>query len=330
MAPANPAAAVWLVDGDDETLIAEALRQVVEDLVGDQDRGLVLEDFRGDEVDCGLVADACQTPPFLSDSRVVVLRQVGRFSSEELAPLLEYLEHPLDTTRLVLSSGGGRMSAKLNAAVKAKGQIRATTVSNREAKSWVRTRLAEAPFRIDAPGALLIESHLGEDVSRLPALIEVLTASFGPGASVGAAEVEPYLGQAGAVAPWDFTDAVDGGRSGEAIRMLHKLMEGGGRHPLVILSILHRHISNLLKVDSPEITSEAAAAKAMGIAKGRSTFPAKKALTSARRYGSAGIAQAIGLLADAEADLKGASSWPPELVLEVLVGRLAGIAGRRR
>lgn len=73
----------------------------------------------------------------------------------------------------------------------------------------------------------------------------------------------------------------------------------------------------------------------MGIAKGRSTFPAKKALNSARRWGSAGIADGIQLVAQAELDLKGASAWPAEAVLEVLVARLcfrarAGRAASRR
>ena len=60
----------------------------------------------------------------------------------------------------------------------------------------------------------------------------------------------------------------------------------------------------------------------MGIAAGRSTFPARKALSAARRWGTEGIAEALGRVADAELDLKGASAWPPEAVLEILVARL--------
>ena len=69
----------------------------------------------------------------------------------------------------------------------------------------------------------------------------------------------------------------------------------------------------------------------------RSAYPAKKALGTARRWGSAAIAEAVGLVADAELDLKGASAWAPEAVLEVLVARLcrlaratAGSSGPRR
>jgi DNA polymerase-3 subunit delta len=104
------------------------------------------------------------------------------------------------------------------------------------------------------------------------------------------------------------------------------MLGAGERHPLVVLAIIARHVGSILRVDSAEVTTEAAAAEAMGIAGGRSTYPAKKALAAARRLGPAGVAEAIGLVADAEVDLKGGSEWPGELVLEVLVARLCRLA----
>jgi DNA polymerase III subunit delta len=317
---------VWLVDGDDPTLIAERLHSLVDDLVGAADRSLVVEDFRGDELDLTAVADACQTPPFLADRRIVIVREIGRFATDEVAPILAYLEFPLGTTALVLGAGGGRIAPKITAAVKAGGQITSTAVNGRDAPAWVRERTRAAPIRLDAAAESLIESHLGEDVSRLTAILDVLVAAHGEGARLGPDDVEPYLGEAGAVAPWDFTDAIDRGDATAALTLLHRMLSAGQRHPLVVASILNRYVVNMLRVDSPSIATEAAAAAALGIAKGRSTFPAKKALTSARRFGSDGISEAVILLADAELDLKGARDWPGELVLEVLVARLCRLA----
>ncbi len=326
-APEGATRSVWLVDGTDPTLVSEAVRSLVDDLVGSEDRSLVMEDVSGDDVDLAGVADACRTPPFLTDRRVVVLRDVNRFSTEDLTPLLAYVEEPLATTSLVLAAGGdGRMSQKLTAAVKAHGHVTGTAVSGRDATTWVRDRLARAPVRLDRAAESLLQAHLGEDISRLGAIVDVLAAAHGEGATLAPADIEPYLGEAGSVVPWDLTDAIDRGEAEPALELLARMLGAGERHPLVVLSVLHRHFGNLLRVDGPSITTEAAAAAALGIAKGRSTFPARKALTSARRYGSAGIAEAIGLLAGAELDLKGATEWPGELVCEVLVARLCRLA----
>lgn len=326
--------AAWLVQGDDDILIAERTRSLVAELLAGEDPTLALEDV-GADADLAGVADACRTPPFLAGRRVVIVREIDSRTTDELAPILAYLEDPLPTTALVMVAGGAsragegrRLSSKLLTAVKAHGQVVSTAVSGREAGGWLRQRINASPVRLDRPAEALLEAHLGEDVSRLGALLDVLGAAYGEGATLSAADLEPYLGEAGGVAPWDLTDAIDTGNAAAALVNLHRMLEGGQRHPLAVLATLHRHVQSILRVDDPAVTSEAQAAEAMGIARGRSTFPAKKALAAARLLGSARVAEAVGLVADAEVAIKGGIDWPAPLVLELAVARLCQLARR--
>ena len=75
-----------LVKGDDPTLISRAIGDLVDALVGDADRSLVVEElnelsYRTDDGDYSIapLVDAAQTPPFLTDFRVVVGREIGRW-----------------------------------------------------------------------------------------------------------------------------------------------------------------------------------------------------------------------------------------------------------
>jgi DNA polymerase-3 subunit delta len=321
----DPTAVIY-IEGSDQALVSEALNRTVTELVGDDERSLAVEDYAGEEVDLALVADGCATPPFLVSRRIVVLRDVGRWTTDEVTPLLAYLENPLESTSLVLAAGGGTIAPKLVAAVKAKGRVVSTNVDNRKAAEWIKAKVRESGVRLDARAVEAIKGHLGEEPGRLVAILDVLAAAFPAGAKVGLHDLEPYLGQAGSVTPWDFTDSIDEGKAAESLVKLHRLLEGGDRHPLVVLAVLHRHVASLMKVDSAAIRSESEAATALGIPSGRSTYPAKKALRSARQWGSASIAEAIALIADAEVDLKGRSGWPGEAVLEVLVARLCRLA----
>lgn len=322
----------WLVTGDDATLVSEAVAELISKAVGSADRSLVVEDYSGDEVDLRAVADACMTPPFLSDRRVVVVRDAGRFPSDQLQVLLAYLGHPLPTSRLVVAAGGGQLPTKFVNAFKQSpaAAVVGTDVAAREAHGWMVQRLARAPVKLDREASALLEAHLGEDLSRLGALLGVLEAAYGGGARIGREELGPYLGQAGSVPPWDLTDAIDRGDTESALALLHRLSDAGGRHPLVVLSILHRHFGNILRVQSPEVVSEADAAQLLGIAKGRSTFPAKKALDASRRLGPAGAGDAITALAEAELAVKGKLGWEPLWVLEVLVARLCRLSRAAR
>jgi len=134
------------------------------------------------------------------------------------------------------------------------------------------------------------------------------------------ADIEPYLGDAGDVAPWDLTDAIDRGDASGALGVLHRML-AAGRHPLQITASLHGHYQRTLRLEGSGANSEAQAAELLAM-KG-STFPARKALEVTRTLGPARIHEFIGLLADADLDLRGAKAWPSELVVEVLVARLA-------
>ena len=323
---------VYLVRGDDPVVTADAVKALVTELVGDADPSLVVEELSGEEYPLGAVVDAAQTPPFFGDRRVVVAHDVGRFTTQEVGPLVTYLADPLPTTTLVLVAGGGQLPRALPDAVRRAGHVVDAGLPTGKGRSaWVAARLREGPVHLDAQAAALVRAHLGEEVGRLGSLLDTLAAAYGPGARVGADEVTPYLVRAGPVAPWELTDAIDAGDVAAALDHLHRLLGAGGRHPLVITAALHTHYARMLCLDGSGVSGEKEAAAALGLT--GSTFPAKKALLQAARLGHGGVARAVTLLADADLDLKGRVEWPPELVLEVLVARLARLtphaAGRR-
>ena len=323
-AEATPAVPAYLVRGDDPGVTGAAVRALVAELAAGEDPALVVEDL-GAEYEPRAVVDAAQTPPFFGSHRVVVAREVGRFLTADAGPIVAYLADPLPTTRLVLVGGGGQISRSLADAVRRVGHVvEAGVPSGKGRSAWLTARLKQGPVRLDAAAADLVGRHLGDDVGRLDSLLDMLASAYGQGARLGSDELAPFLGQAGSVAPWELTDAIDRGDLASALTTLRRLVTAGGRHPLVVLATLHTHFARMLRLDGADVADEASAARLLGLT--GSTYPAKKALLQARRLGSAGIARAITLLADADVALKGAVEWPPDVVLEVLVARLSRLA----
>jgi DNA polymerase III subunit delta len=320
---------VHLLTGDDESILRAKAHDLIHQLIGDGDRSLMVDEFDSDEYELRDVVDAAQTMPFLTSSRVVVARGIGRFNADELTPLLGYLGNPLDSTELVLVGLGGRNAKKVTDAVKAGGgHVTNTTPPTRpnDRQTWVRVEAEEHGLRLDPPAAARISEQLGEDAGRLEGLLGVLRSTYGEGVRIGVADVEPFLGDAGGVPPWDFTDAIDAGKTATAITLMGRMMHGGaGRHPLVIMSTLHRHYGQLARLDGSDVRNEDDAAAAIGIKKG---YPAKKALGNYRRLGGEGVKRAVDLLARADLDLRGNTDLDSELVMEVLVARLSRL-GRR-
>jgi DNA polymerase-3 subunit delta len=321
----------YLVKGDDPSLVAQAAHGLTETLVGGSDPSLAVEEFGGpgaDDLDVGLVVDACTTPPFLVERRVVVVRDAGRLNAADAARLTAYLEDPLPSTSLVLVGGGGTVPAALAKSVGKVGEVVNTAVGTGRARSqWLADHLRGAPVRLDGAATAKVGEHLGGDMGRLAGLLDTLAAAYGVGATVKVNDLAPFLGEAGSVAPWDLTDAIDSGDAAKALGLLHRMTGAGELHPLAAMSLLHRHYRQMLRLDGSGVTSPEEAAELLGL---RSAYPAKKALAQCRRLGAARIARAINLLAQADLDLRGVSALPGELVLQVLVARLSRLARQGR
>ncbi len=325
-----------VISGDDESLVSHAVGDVVRQLVGDGDRTLMVDEFDGDEYELRAVVDAAQTPSFLTERRVVVARGLGRFTADDVGPLVAYLANPLPTTDLVLVGGGGRLPKALADAIKGAGA--ATTVASSPARPkdravWIEQQVALAGLSLDAGAIAKLNGWLGAEAGRLQGLLDTLASAYGRSGKLRADDIAPFLGEAGSVPPWDLTDAIDSGDAAKSLALLQRMMRAGERHPLQVMAVLHNHYTRLLRLDGSTARDESSAMAVLGV---KSGFQARKALDQARKLGSSGVAKAVQLLAQADLDLRGAKEWPDELVMEVLVARLARLvtparagAGRR-
>ena len=74
-------APTYFVKGEDASLVAQEVRALLAEVVGDRDHSLVVEEIGGgpgDDINVGAVVDACLTPPFLIDRRVVVVADASK------------------------------------------------------------------------------------------------------------------------------------------------------------------------------------------------------------------------------------------------------------
>jgi DNA polymerase-3 subunit delta len=323
----------YLVHGEDPALVSQEVAVLTDELRALDPDGLgVVEEYgevgREESVELGEILNACRTTPFFAKLRVVVVRDAKALDTDQQKEIVGYLSDPVDTSVLVLASSGGRPPKRLVDAISKVGVVVSAVPGTnvRDRTKWVTDHLRGSGIHLDAAATTKVAAHLGEDLSRLESIAGALEAAYGSGSLLHIDEIEPFLGEAGGVAPWDLTDAIDTGDMPKAIEVLHRMLDAGERHPLQILASLHRHVGAMLRLDGHGTLDEQAASAVTGLA----PFPAKKALQQSRRLGHGKLVAMTTLLADADLDLRGQIGWPPELVVEVLVGRLARFTPRTR
>jgi len=345
-------AAVYLLSGADPILRGDALEQLLAELVGDDDRTLTVEEFtvpgravpgegesdapsgaQGREEIVSAALNAAQSPPFMTGRRVVVLHDAGNLGAGDVAPLIAYLDRPMETTALVVVAGGGRLPKAFADALKA---AKAAKVGPAVEKTGdvLAHHLADAGIELRPAATKAVAAHLGEDAGRVPQLVELLASAAGPGATLDVADVEPYLGDAGPVPNYQLTGAIEAGDMAGALETLRRMLTAPGpgqsrpMHPLQVIGTLHSYFRRVATLDDPRVRSPRDAVAALD---GRvKEYPARKALDQARALQSDGIRTAFDHLFAADLDIKGARAIPEDAVLEVLVARLAALTGRAR
>ncbi len=347
---------ITLVQGADPVLRDREVQRLVDELLGGDDRSFALDDHtlasrrragdaaadaadddddaRGSEGSTELPAfaaltTALQSPPFMTAARVVVVRDIGNATTEQAQWLAEWINDPLDGVHLVLVVGGGRVPTVLDKAAKAKAEV--TGPAADQTGDVLQRELRDAHIKLTPEASKQIASHFGEDAGRIPELVELLHSTFGDRASLTLDDVELYLGEVGTAGRFDLTNFVDRGDVGSALETLHRMLTSSSSaqpkplHPMQVMASLVFHYQRLLRLDDPSIVTKEHAAAALGMkSAGGARFP----LESSKRLGTDGLREAIGLLAQAELDLRGASGLDDRTVMEVLVARLAALSRR--
>jgi len=324
--------------GTDPVLLDQAVREAIKTALADQPVDFALAELTepnylldDQQYSIAPLVDAAQTPPMLTDRRVVVGRHLARFSTgDSVEPLLGYLADPLDTTHLILVWSRGPalnkrtagLPKKLNERLKElKVPVTKTDVGNKESGAFLDAELAKLGLKLDRSARRMLGEHLGDDVNRILAIGRAIVGAHGTEATLGVDQISPYLGGAGDVPPWELTDTIASGDIPAALRTCRRMMHGGERHPLAILATLTTHYSRMASLDGAAVGGEKDAAALLGVR--GSTYPVKKAMQQARKMGPDNVKRAWGFIAAADLELRGTTAVEPEQTLEVLIARLS-------
>ncbi len=332
-----------VVVGTDSTMVSDALRTTIAEALGERDPSLALQDYTikdaasssGESI-VSRILEALNTPAFLVDRRVVVVRDAQLMVADEVAGLLSWMANPAPDTVLVI----GVVGAKSNKLVKASALVVDVNVGSRpqDRIAFVGAKLAERRVTVDKTTSQKIAETLGDDIARVDSLARTLQSIYGS-APLTFDHVAPYLGDAGDVPEWDLTDAIDAGDATQAIKVARRMLDSKGRAALQIVNMLQRHYLRMVRLEGSGVRNDDEAATLLGI----NRYPASKALRGAQRLGASRLAASMHMIANADVDLKvgvsyGGKNLDTDLdvteltVIEVLVARLSKLSqsARRR
>ncbi|WP_285487683.1 DNA polymerase III subunit delta [Amycolatopsis taiwanensis] len=296
-----------LVLGDEELLVERAVRAAL-DAVRRVDPAAELTRRKVSELTVGELSELV-SPSLFSEGRVIVLES-GQDIAQELADaVLDYAQRPEDGVVLVVvHTGGGRGKAgkALPAALRKAGAeitecAKITKPAEREA--FVRNEVRRAGGRIDPAGVAALIDAVGSDLRELASAAAQLVADSG--GTVDQQAVRRYHRGRADVTGFAVAERAVAGDRAAALESMRWAMQIGVPHVLVA-DALADAVRTIARVSAAGRGNPNQLAGELGMP----PWKVRKAQGQARGWTSAGLAEAMGIVARVNAEVKGAAADP--------------------
>jgi DNA polymerase-3 subunit delta len=237
--------AAYLIHGDDHGRISERrakLRAMAEAEAGTAG----VEVYEGDQCTPENVAAALSAMTFAMGRRFVIADGVERWKDADVEAVARAL-HGADPDALTVAffaKEEGRYKAPtplVKAVEKAGGQIAAEmNVKAWDLPKWLIEQAKQLELTLDKDGAKALVAQVGDRQQRLTRELEKLALEYGPGANIGAYEVDESCATSAERKVWTLADALVAGDRRTSIAILLELRQQGERTTGLIWNMVKR------------------------------------------------------------------------------------------
>jgi DNA polymerase-3 subunit delta len=334
------AAMLYILYGRDDFSLREELARIKGELDSDDMLSSNTDVLDGREVSPEQLMAICDTMPFLSEHRLVVveglLKRFGRperprrgaraargGSTEALERwrgLADHVQRMPDTTTLVLVDGELSGKNPLLEALKSAGQVREFRAL-RAVLPWILERAQKQGIDISPAAARLLADLVGNNLWVLASELEKL-AAYAQGRRVEEADVKDLVSEARQVNIFAMVDAIVEKRGAVALRLLRKLKREGAEGGYLLAMVIRQY---RLIIQARELMTAGLPTREIGQRLGvGSEFVLQRILDQAQRYSLSRLKAAYRRLLEADVGVK-RGHYDEELALELLVHDLARI-----
>jgi DNA polymerase-3 subunit delta len=279
----------------------------------------------GGRVTLGELRHACDTMPFMSDRRLVIVHgllrrlvpsgrgkvdpttQVPAREKAFVTGLAAYLPNLAPTARLVFvedeSLPGTHPILKV---AKAEGKKNRAFVKlfarpkDKQLPSWIRQRARSKGGKLDGEAVEMLAGLAGSDLRLLDQEIDKLLMYAGE-RTVTAEDVLLLVSRAREASVFDLVDCVGRRETDRALRLLHRMLDEE-QHPLYLLTMLARQVRILIQVS--ELQAQGLTQQAIAGRLKLHSFVVKKAMAQSQNFDMAQLEEAHRNLVEADWSIK--------------------------
>ncbi len=213
---------VYVIAGKEKSLVSAQCQELLDGLMELSQRTTGLFSADPASVQACEVLDELRTAPFLTDKRVVVIKEADNFISENRQVLEKYFDTPCSTGRLVLTVNSWKANTKLAKKLTKIGKL----INVTQPKRWqLPQRLTEYASeahgkKLTRDAAELIVELTGDELPRLYTEIDKLALFADSEKAITQKHIESLIGHNRLFNAFTVIDAITAGRTTNAVERL--------------------------------------------------------------------------------------------------------------
>ena len=307
--------AFYLILGSEGALSDRAINKLIVELK--ESKCEITQLFAAETI-VGDIADAL-APSLFSERRALILRDLQDLPEENKDEITRYLTSPDETMTVVfVHKGGVKGKALLDAIKKVKPEIIACEPLKKEAEKegFVKELFLDIGRKATSGAISALVGALGSDMRELQAAVSQIAADA-PAGVIDEVMIDKFHQGRVETTGFDVADATLDGNLSAALIALRSALETG-TDPVMITSAIASSLRSLAKVSGANRgTKSFELAGQLGMA----PWQIDKARRQLHRWSPGAMADAVGAIAQADAEVKGAAS-DPIYALEKAVTRI--------
>ncbi|MBN2828682.1 MAG: DNA polymerase III subunit delta, partial [Candidatus Cloacimonetes bacterium] len=218
---------VYLILGDESYLKERILSSLTKRFLAVEGREFDFVTLYGDEVSGSEIVENADSMPFISDYRIVIVRDFDLLKQSDQDTVLPYLTNPSETTILIVVAEKLDARTKLyKAFIDAGPVIQCRSPYNAEALSrWIKEELRDRGISIESSALAYLSSHLKLDYFTANNEIEKLSLYIGNAKTINRKQVESCIAVTNESSVFDLQNAIGRREKAEAMNVLESMID---------------------------------------------------------------------------------------------------------
>jgi DNA polymerase-3 subunit delta len=243
---------VYLLVGDEEFLVQEAVDLIIEKVVDPASRDFTFTSLSCRDTSADEIVNLAQTYPFMAERRLVVARDVDQLKAADLEALAAYLRAPLATTCLVMTAKRGFEKKAVTAPAAERGAIAVFyPLREEEVPGWIETRVRARNLTIGRDASQQLFETVGNDLQKIANELEKVFIAVKDRKEVTLADVTAAVGDFREFTSFELADALGARDRERSFMVLNRLLQEG-ESPVGLLGAVAWNFRRLLRAKSLE------------------------------------------------------------------------------